>query len=321
MDVRAVIADFQKHLQGQVSKDAPLSHFSTWKIGGTADVLVSPACVEDVSFLQRYAHDKSIPCIVIGDGSNMLFDDDGFRGIVIHIGRALSRFEMTADGVVHAEAGIWTPHFVRKVACAGFKGSEHAIGVPGTLGGLVVMNGGTNRKGIGEQITSVTIVKEDGKVKIIEKTACDFSYRHSSLQDGNAVVVGAAFKYEKGDASALRLQMITTLMNRNRKFPRKMPNCGSVFLSSPELHEKVGPPGKVVQEAGFKGFRQGGAMVSDMHANFIVNTGGATSDDVLTLITKIRAAVFERTGHKMECEARHLLPNGKMVPAHEICAI
>lgn len=318
MNKEAVYNDLKSLLSGEVLKDIPLSGYGTWKIGGKADILVSPKSIEDVSHIQRYIHEQNLPSVVIGDGSNILFDDAGFRGVVIHIGRALSKLDINQkSGQVTVQAGMWIPRYVSTVCRAGFKGCEHAIGVPGTLGGLVVMNGGTNRKGIGEQLVQAVAVAENGKVETFEAAECGFAYRTSIFQQKKSIVVETSFQYEHGDVGVLRGQMIKTLMERNRKFPRKLPNCGSVFLSDPALYETVGPPGKAIEEAGLKGVSCGGAMISPMHANFIVNTGGATAADVLALIAKIRAAVFERTGYRMNCEVRHLLPDGRMVPAHE----
>ena len=313
----AVCNDLRSLVSCEVLTDVPLSRYGTWKIGGPADILVSPGTIEDVCRLQHYIHERGLPSVVIGDGSNILFDDAGYRGVIIHIGRPLSELKISQNGNVTAQAGIWTPRFVWKVARAGLQGCEHVIGVPGTLGGLVVMNGGTSRRGIGEQLTEAVAVTESGEIEQLDAETCAFSYRKSIFQKKKSIIVEASFQYEPGDVSALRSQMIKTLQERNRKFPRKIPNCGSVFLSDPALYETVGPPGKVVEEAGLKGVSCGGAMISQLHANFIVNTGGATSADILKLIAKVRSTVFERTGHRINCEVRHLRPDGNIVPAHE----
>ena len=317
MEQSIVIKDLQSLLLCDVLTKVPLAQYGTWRIGGSADILVSPCPIEDVCHVQRYIHERNIPSVVIGDGSNILFDSEGFRGIVIHIGRALSDIQISQDGRVTAQAGIWTPCYVRNVTRAGFQGCEHAIGVPGTLGGLVVMNGGANRKGIGEQLTEAVVVTENGSVEKYTAQECGFAYRSSVFQTKKCILVEASFQYEQGDATVLRTQMIQTLQMRNKKLPRKTPNCGSTFLSDPALYETVGPPGKAIEEAGLKGVTCGGAMISPLHANFIINTGNATSGDVLSLIAKVREAVYERTGHYINCEVRHLRPNGEMVPAHE----
>ncbi len=317
MDKQAVFADLQKHLApSSIFTDALLARFCTWKIGGPADVLVCPASVEEVQLVAQYAHGHCVPLVVIGGGSNILFDDAGYRGIILRIGENLAGFDMTPDGFVRTGAGVWTPGFVRRVTQAGFGGCSHAIGIPGTIGGLVVMNGGMYHKGIGEQLVEATVVRTDGSIQNLSRTECAFAYRSSALQKIDGVLVAASFQYAPGDKKELRREMLRTLNVRSRKFPRKLPNCGSVFLSNPSLYETVGPPGKVIEEAGFKGQRCGEAEVSQMHANFIINTGQATSADVLCLISKIRASVFARTGHKLQCEVRHLPPTGSMQQAH-----
>lgn len=317
MDQKAVLFDLRNSLPGsRVATGVPLSSLSSWKIGGEADILISPESIEDVAFVKRYAYLNDIPVIVVGGGSNILFDDNGFRGIVLHIGRGLTKFSINKNGLVHVEAGHWTPAFVHKVARAGYSGCTHAIGIPGSIGGLVVMNGGTRRKGIGENLVEATVVNDKGEIIQLSQTECQFGYRSSLLQNMGGVVVEAAFQYAQADKRALRQEMLGTLRDRNKKFPRKLPNCGSVFLSDPELYATVGPPGKAIEEAGLKGTRRGAAEVSTMHANFIINRGGATSADILSLISHIRYAVNSRTGHWLECEVRHLLPDGRMQAAH-----
>ncbi|WP_229596967.1 UDP-N-acetylmuramate dehydrogenase [Pseudodesulfovibrio sediminis] len=318
MNSYALVSDLKKRLPSYcVQEDVPLSRLSTWKIGGTADVLVSPETIDDVSSVKRYAFEHGVPIVVIGGGSNILFDDAGFRGVVLRIGQGLSDFTISERGFVHAGAGVWTPSFVYRVARAGFSGCTHAIGIPGTLGGLVVMNGGTSRKGIGDHLVEVTVVRDNGEIVRLTQAECAFEYRSSALQKADGVVVAASFQYEKADKAELRQEMLKTLRGRNRKFPRKQPNCGSVFLSNPKLYQMIGPPGKVIEEAGLKGEHCGAAQISRMHANFIINTGGATSADTLRLIAQVRAAVFSNTGHLLECEVRHLLPSGRMQPAHK----
>ncbi|MGH1456453.1 MAG: UDP-N-acetylmuramate dehydrogenase [Alphaproteobacteria bacterium] len=316
MQLNSLYSALAAQLSCGILMNEPLSRYGTWRIGGPADMIISPRSIADVSLAQRYIYENNIPSIVVGDGSNILFDDDGFRGIVIHIGSDMSAMKMHDDGRVVAQGGIWVPSFVSKVGRAGWQGCEHAIGVPGTLGGLVVMNGGTSRRGIGEQLTQAVAVNHSGDVQNFSREECQFLYRTSIFQKNRSIIVEASFQYERGDKAVLRTYMLKTLQERNRKFPRKMPNCGSVFLSDPSLYATVGPPGKAIEQAGMKGVSCGGALISPLHANFIVNTGNASSDDILHLIAQIRSAVFKTTGHKMNCEVRHLRPDGIMLPAH-----
>lgn len=299
-----------------VRRNVPTAELSTWRIGGPADLVAEPGSVGDVQAIVRAVRDARVPVTVIGDGSNLLFDDAGHRGLIVRIGSRMSALRIHMDGTVEAEAGIWVPRFAAAIGRAGFAGCAHAVGIPGTLGGLILMNGGSQRRGIGEHLVSARVVTSDGEVAELDHDACRFAYRRSALQDLGAVVVGGRFRYAAADAGELRREMLAILADRNRKFPRKLPNCGSTFLSDPAMYATVGPPGKAIEECGLKGLRRGGAQISPLHANFIVNTGGATSADVLWLIAEIRRRVAARTGHLMDCEVRHVGPDGRLRPAH-----
>jgi UDP-N-acetylmuramate dehydrogenase len=252
---------------------------------------------------------------VIGGGSNLLFDDAGFDGVIVRIGSSMSRVEVLDDGVVSAEAGAWVPWFVRTALRAGLAGSEHAIGIPGTMGGLILMNGGSQRKGIGDQLLDVTIADPTGALVTLDREACHFSYRSSALQRMDAIIVGARFKYAPGDPRQLRKTALKILVDRSAKFPRKLPNCGSVFLSDPQMYDKIGPPGLAIERVGLKGASIGDAQISPLHANFIVNRGAARSTDVLDLIQMAKSQVLSQTGFSMACEVRYVSPIGVVQPA------
>ena len=300
---------------GAYQFEALLAEHSSWQIGGPADLLVEPSSVEQVANVMRYAHQNKIPLMVIGEGTNLLFDDTGLRGVVMKLGQAFSAVSIDGNRIL-AEAGAWVPGLARKAMQAGLMGLEHTIGIPGTLGGLVLMNGGSQRKGIGENVTRVWVVDREGEPKVLSRVECDFSYRHSALQGSAAVVVKVELECEQGKAKLVRREMLADLRERRRKFPRKEPNCGSVFLSTSEMHASVGPPGKVVEDAGLKGARIGDAEVSRQHANFIVNRGAATSGDVLELIAHIRKVVADQIGFNLCCEVRYVSPQGEVLPAH-----
>jgi UDP-N-acetylmuramate dehydrogenase len=297
--------------------NAPLSGYSSWQIGGPADLLVEPTTPQQVATVITYANQNDVPLVVIGQGTNLLFADVGLRGIVLKIGNNMSNLAISGHRII-AEAGLWVPQLARQSMLAGLAGLEHTIGIPGTLGGLVMMNGGSHRKGIGENVVRVTVVNRDGKLVQMTREECQFSYRHSALQGSGSVVVEAELECLSGDMKQIRREMVTDLRERRSKFPRKQPNCGSVFLSTSEMHASVGPPGKVIEEAGLKGTRIGRAEVSQQHANFILNLGGATAADVLALITLVRKKVQEKIGFELKCEARYVEPNGQIIPADQV---
>jgi len=294
---------------------AQLARHTSWQIGGPADLLVEPESADQVAGVIRFTHQHRIPLVVIGQGTNLLFDDAGVRGIVLKLGGNFSRIEVS-DNRITAEAGAWVPGLARRAMLAGLTGLEHTSGIPGTLGGLVLMNGGSQRKGIGENVRRVWIVDSVGNLVELTRQECHFGYRQSALQGTGAVVVKVELECERDRPSRIRRLMLEDLRERRRKFPRKEPNCGSVFLSSSEMHATVGPPGRIIEEAGLKGVRVGAAEVSHQHANFIVNRGGASSADVLGLIEHVRQVVYDRIGFELCCEVRYVSPAGEILPAH-----
>lgn len=297
---------------------APLSALSRWRIGGAADLVVAPASRDALARTLRAVASIDVPHVIIGDGSNLLFDDAGFRGVVVRVGRGLGGLAFGRDGEVTVGAGHWVPFFVRATIEHGLSGAVHAIGIPGTLGGLVAMNGGSQRKGIGEHLVAAEVMDFDGRVRWLGHAELDFAYRHSRLQDSGLVLLSARFRFEPGDAGALRREAIDILKSRRAKFPKIRANCGSVFVSDPRLYSLIGPPGLAIEKAGLKGLAAGDAQISPEHANFIVNNGQARSSDVLALIAAARRKVFDLTGVAMVAEVRHLSPVGQLRPAHEV---
>ncbi len=295
--------------------DAPLAAHNSWQIGGPADLLVEPSCVDHVVSVVKLAHQENIPLVVIGQGTNLLFDDAGVRGIVLKLGNQFSRTIITKNTII-AEGGAWVPGLARKAMLAGLAGLEHTIGIPGTIGGLVLMNGGSQRKGIGDNVSRVWIVDREGALVELSQADCNFSYRKSALQGTGAVVVKVELVCDRDKPAVIRRSMLKDLRERRSKFPRKEPNCGSVFLSTTEMHASVGPPGKIIEDAGLKGTRLGNAEVSRQHANFIVNLGGASSRDILGLVAHIRKVVAKQIDFELCCEVRYVSTTGKIMPAH-----
>ena len=296
--------------------DASLAAHNSWQIGGPADLLIEPANAEQVVTVVGFANHHKIPLVVIGQGTNLLFDNAGVRGIVLKLGQRFADVSITGNTIV-AQGGAWVPGVARKAMQSGLAGLEHTIGIPGTIGGLVLMNGGSQRKGIGENVRRVWIVSKDGKLTGLSREQCEFTYRKSALQGTGAVVVRVELECETADPKIIRRIMLDDLRERRRKFPRKEPNCGSVFLSTTEMHATVGPPGKIIEDAGLKGKRVGNAEISQRHANFIVNRGGASSKDVLELVAQIREVVNQRIGFELCCEVRYVSPQGEIMPAHQ----
>ncbi len=300
---------------GRVAFDEPLSLSNSWKIGGPADLFIEPGTSSQVAEILRFVYVNEIPLVVIGQGTNLLFDDAGVRGVVLKIGQRMADIKISGRIIV-AGGGAWVPRLACLSMQAGLSGLEHCIGIPGTIGGLVMMNGGSQHRGIGENVVNVGILDKTGQSRQLTQADCDFSYRHSALQGTGCVVVSVELNCSEGEVKKIRREMVADLRMRRHKFPRKQPNCGSVFLSTAEMHATVGPPGKIIEAAGLKGLRVGQAEISRQHANFIVNLGGALSADVLILIKQIRQKIRKRIGFELDCEVHYVSPQGHIMPAH-----
>lgn len=308
------IEDFCKTNGIPFQKNVPLSTLSTWKIGGPADFLVEPASETQIREILVFCKAEKIPNIVIGRGSNLLFHDAGLRGVVIRLDTHFSKVSVS-ENVIVAQSGVYIPRLARIALRHGLAGLEHMVGIPGNLGGLLTMNGGSFGQNIGDCVKRVRGITMDGEVKVFDHDDCHFDYRTSIFQSLKIVITDVELKLEKKCHELIRQDMLSVLRSRKDKFPRKEPNCGSVFKNDPGLYEKAGPPGKVIEELGLKGYRIGNAEVSRKHANFITNNGGATSKDVLSLIEKIRSRILKRYDVNLVCEVISVDTEGKLTPA------
>lgn len=308
-----ILAEMQRLVPGGVDVDVSLRDISRWRIGGTADIMVSPSSTAELAAVRGWLHSRGVPSVLVAGTSNLLFADSGLRAVVIRLGKRLANVSVDGDRL-RADAGAWVPGIARTAMTYGLTGIEHTCGIPGTIGGLICMNGGSMRRGIGEVVESVTIIEQDGSVSERSGEACGFAYRRSVFQTNLAAVAQVNLRLRPaGERGPIRREMLRILRDRRGKFPQKLPNCGSVFVSDPSMYEKYGPPGKVIESVGLKGTRIGGARVSPMHANFIVNEGAASSADVLSLISLIKESVLRRTGYSMAVEARFVSPEGDIL--------
>lgn len=307
------LSDLEELLPGRVTRDVDLSEISRWRVGGVARVVVQPNGTDELSRLRGWVHQRSLPSVIIGGTTNLLFADEGLDAIAIQLEPSVTDVDIK-ETLVSVSASVWVPALVRKSISAGLTGIEHACGIPGTLGGLICMNGGSQRKGIGDSVRSVTSVRDDGTIKTRVAAECGFSYRTSIYQSNNEVISSATLHLVKSASPrSLRQEVLEILRSRREKFPQKLPNCGSVFVSDPSMYKRYGPPGKVIEEMGLKGLTSGNASISHQHANFIVNNGGATAREIIYLINKTREQVFVKTGYLMKVEARYVTKDGRIV--------
>lgn len=307
---QALLKALQDICPGNVRANVSMAEISSWRVGGSVAAFVTPSSLQQLIEVRKFVSTQQIPSLIIGNTTNLLFTDDYISAVIIQIGSLFS--EVRVDGEkITAQAGLWVPMLARKAMHSGLTGLEHTCGIPGTLGGLVVMNGGSQRKGVGEHITHIITVDKLGLIKRYKRDECKFSYRSSVFQKLDEVIVEVGLKLlPAGDKRAVHAEMLSMLRERSNKFPRKQPNCGSVFVSDPKMYEWYGAPGEVIERCGLKGVKKGQAQVSLVHANFILNNGGASSEDIMFLINLIRGRVFEETGYSMRVEPKFVTRQG-----------
>lgn len=280
-----------------------------WKIGGLCENYYEVNSLHELLEVKQRLVETPI---IIGNGTNILFDSKGYDGNVVKLGHGFNYFKMITPEIIEVGASTWVPGLVRTLSVSSLGGLEHCIGIPATIGGLVAMNGGSQRRSISENVMSVTILDINGEIKEIENRDCQFNYRNSIFKNSGVIILSVKLKLEKIKSRENRKVLLKILRERRNKFPRKTPNCGSVFLSSPELFEKIGPPGLIIENLGLKGMKCGDAQISSLHANFIVNNGSATSQDVLSLVREINNRCLLRYGMKMTAEVLYYSKDKKI---------
>jgi len=282
--------------RGKLVENEPMARLTTWRIGGPARYLALPADSEDVARALDLAQERGLPWVVVGLGSNLLVKDGGFPGVVIRMGKGLDRFEMKGATAI-VGAGLPTPLLARRTADAGFAGVERFVGIPGTVGGGIFMNAGCHGAEFAEVVTEVTVMDPKGKIKQLSRKQIIFKYRSSNIE---GVVLEA--KLGLGEESPTKLKELQAKLFRWRKAgtPFDQPCCGSTF-TNPSGTKSAG---MLIDECGLKGFSIGGAQVSTLHANYIINKGTATASDVLKVIDHLRKTVAKKTGITLELECK-----------------
>lgn len=281
-----------------IRHDFPLSRVTSFHIGGNADLAVYPADAEAFAYALDAAVQAGVPYTVIGNGSNTLVRDGGFRGVVF-VTTDMRR--VTIDGTrLTGGCGVLLGSVGTNASRAGLAGAEFANGIPGTLGGAVYMNAGAYGGQLADIVCETVCYDLDAKqVLHLDNAAQHFGYRHSVFMEKNYIILSATLQLTKDEPDAIRARMNDYLARRREKQPLEYPSAGSVF-KRPEGHFA----GKLIEDAGLKGLRVGGAEVSPKHAGFVVNVGGATARDVLELIERIREKVYAMSGVTLECEIR-----------------
>jgi UDP-N-acetylmuramate dehydrogenase len=291
--MEALIAELEKARLGELLPNEPLSKHTTWKIGGPADLLILPSGKEELVAIVKLLHKRGWSWTNLGRGSNMLVSDKGIRGVVIKPAGGLDyvRFEGTT---VIAGASYSVIKLSVMAGKQGLTGLEFASGIPGTVGGAVYMNAGAHGSDVSRIFKYADIVLETGELVRYESEHMRFDYRHSVLHEMKGLVLEAAFELAEGDRMEIASTLATYKERRLRTQPLQLACAGSVFRNPPGDYAA-----RLIQEAGLKGFRIGEAQVSELHANFIINTGQATARDVLALMSHIQSTVEQRFGVKL----------------------
>ena len=282
---------------GRVFFDASMRKFTSIKVGGPADSLLFPKNVEELRKVVRYAKRKNIPFLILGRGTNLVVRDKGVRGWVISLTRGMKKVQMEGEEV-EAEAGLSLQRLVQSTIQKGLTGLEPFFGIPGTVGGGLAMNAGAWGSELKDVLLSITLMKEDGEVVERSRSRLNFSYRSLALPSSWIILKGR-FQLKKGKQEEILERVRSYSEMRQRIHPLDYPSAGSIFKNP-----KEGPAGKWIEEVGLKGFRMGQAMISDRHANFIVNLGKAKAEEVINLMEWVEKRIYEEKGISLEREVR-----------------
>ena len=279
-------------------ENEPMAKHTSFRIGGPARRMAFPKTREQLVVLMGLLQDAGVKPLLIGNGTNLLVSDEGLDTVVIDTSAELSRLDLTGDGEITADEGVSLATLAVFAWKNGLKGLAFAHGIPGTLGGGIVMNAGAYGGELKDVVTEVTALYPDG-VKVLTPAQLDFSYRHSVFSAGEGIVLGAKLKLETGDKDAIKAEMDELMARRKASQPLELPSAGSTFKRPAGYFA-----GTLIEGCGLKGCRVGGAEVSPKHAGFVVNVGGSTCADVLALIEKVRKTVYDAHGVMLEPEVK-----------------
>lgn len=283
-----------------VTLQAPMSAATTFKVGGPADLLIDLPDASAASAVLAACHSEEIPYLFIGNGSNLVFGDKGFRGAVLRLMEEEPVLQPElGEGVVYAPAGMQLKKLCQFVRDHSLSGLEFAFGIPGTVGGAVYMNAGAYDGEMADVVQLVHCITPDGERGFLPAAELEFSYRHTALMERDLIVIGVTLKLTPGDYDTIAATMKDLMSRRREKQPLEYPSAGSFFKRPTGYFA-----GKLIQDAGLKGFTVGGAQVSEKHAGFVINRGGATAADLVELRNQVHDKVFAEFGVHLEPEVR-----------------
>lgn len=293
MDLQAIFAGCTAK---ELLLEEPMAKHTSFRIGGPADVLAQPADEAELAALLKRAAEHAVPVTLIGNGSNLLVRDKGIRGLVIKLSNSFSDMKALGNELTFG-SGISLAMASKKAASLSLSGMEFAVGIPGTIGGAVYMNAGAYDGEMAKVVTCVRVMDMQGKISELQASELDFAYRHTALQNSGWIVISVTVALQPGEAESIAAKMADFSQRRISKQPLELPSAGSMFK------RPVGYfAGTLIEQTGLKGYTVGGAQVSQKHAGFVVNVGGATAKDVLQLISDVQSKVFAAHGVRLEPE-------------------
>jgi UDP-N-acetylmuramate dehydrogenase len=294
----AARAALTKRLEGHVRFDVPMGRYTSLGVGGLVDALATPESQDEVAALVALCAEHDVPLTALGGGFNTLVLDGGLDGVVFRSNR-LRALALDDDGLLDAETGVSHSQVTRLCVERAFHGLEFGAGIPGSIGGWVAMNAGVPEHEVGAHVVQIAVATPRDGLVVIPRAALRFVYRGVLGMPAGGVVVAARFQLEAGDRESIRASIDRHLAHRRATQPIDLPSCGSVFKNPPGEHA-----GRLIELAGMKGAHCGGAQISSVHANFIVNNGSATAADVTALIRRAQDTVRERSGIELVPEVR-----------------
>jgi len=293
---RVLLEEMGSH---QLIKEAPMRNYTSFKAGGKAALLVIPHNIVQLQYTMKVIAKEKVPYFIMGNGTNLLVRDGGYPGVIVKIGSTLSHIRVTGN-MIEAEAGALLKDVADKALEMGQTGFEFASGIPGSIGGAAFMNAGAYDGEMKKVVEKVQVLSQDGsRVYSLTAEEMEYGYRKSILMERNEIVLSVTLRLAAGDRDQIALKMEDLNARRREKQPLNYPSAGSFFKRPPGNYA-----GTLIQTSGLKGTSVGGAMVSELHAGFIVNTGGATASDITALMKLVQDRVFEDSGIRLEPEIR-----------------
>lgn len=280
----------------RIIPECPLSEYVTFRFGGCCRALISINSAQSAADLISYMNDKSIRYDIIGRGSNIIVDDNGFDGVILLFGSDFAAIEIS-ENIIRCEAGALLASACVHAQQSGLSGMENLFGIPGTVGGALFMNAGAYGTEMKDIVISAEYIDEDGKIRTVSREEMALSYRHSIFSDSSCAILSVTMQLENGDPDEIKKAMNECMAKRSSKQPLEYPSAGSTFKRPEGSYASL-----LIEQCGLKGMQCGGAMVSEKHSGFVINLGYATCNDVLELCSEIQKIVKEKTGYILELE-------------------